>query len=99
MTSHYTHRILDEAGVDAVLDAAERYALQNGHRVVIAVPLEEVPDPTFGHVQSFDLPSLARIAGIVAPRWSAAVHAADGGWLVLDRRARHTARSGRQPLS
>ena len=24
MTSHYTHRILDEAGVDAVLDAAER---------------------------------------------------------------------------
>src|SRR6516165_12201467 len=37
MTSHYTHRILDEAGVDAVLDAAERHALQNGHRVVIAV--------------------------------------------------------------
>ena len=37
MTSLYTHRILDEAGVDAVLDVAERYALQNGHRVVIAV--------------------------------------------------------------
>ena len=37
MTSHYTHRILDEAGVDAVLDAAEQHALQNGHRVVIAV--------------------------------------------------------------
>ena len=31
------------------------------HRVVIAVPLEEAPDPTFGHVQAFDLPRLARI--------------------------------------
>ena len=37
MTSHYTHRILDEAGVDAVLDAAERHALEHGNRVVIAV--------------------------------------------------------------
>jgi glc operon protein GlcG len=37
MTSQYTHRILDESGVDAVLDAAERHALSNGHRVVIAV--------------------------------------------------------------
>jgi glc operon protein GlcG len=36
MTSQYTLRILDEAGVDAVLDAAEQYAVQNGHRVVIA---------------------------------------------------------------
>jgi glc operon protein GlcG len=37
MKGQYRHRILDEAGVDAVLDAAEQYALQNGHRVVIAV--------------------------------------------------------------
>jgi glc operon protein GlcG len=37
MTSQYNHRILDEAGVDAVLDAAERHALENGRRVVIAV--------------------------------------------------------------
>jgi glc operon protein GlcG len=36
MTSQHTHRILDEAAVDAVLDAAEQHALQNGHRVVIA---------------------------------------------------------------
>ncbi|HEV2252170.1 MAG TPA: mycofactocin oligosaccharide methyltransferase MftM [Streptosporangiaceae bacterium] len=55
-------------------------------RVVIAVPLEEVPDPTFGHVQAFDLPALARVeASLDAPDWSRAVHAADGGWLVLDR--------------
>jgi glc operon protein GlcG len=37
MTSQHTHRILDEAGVGIVLDAAERYALEHGHRVVIAV--------------------------------------------------------------
>lgn len=55
-------------------------------RVVIAVPLEEVPDPTFGHVQAFDLPALARVeASLDAPGWSRTVHAADGGWLVLDR--------------
>ena len=52
-------------------------------RVVIAVPLEETPDPTFGHLQAFDLPGLASIGD--APGWSRAVHAADGGWLVLDR--------------
>jgi glc operon protein GlcG len=37
MTPQHTHRILDDAGVDAVLDAAEGYALEHGHRVVIAV--------------------------------------------------------------
>jgi uncharacterized protein GlcG (DUF336 family) len=37
MTSQHTHPILDEAGVDAVLDASEQYAVRNGHRVVIAV--------------------------------------------------------------
>jgi SAM-dependent methyltransferase len=52
-------------------------------RVVIAVPLEEVPDRTFGHLQAFDLPRLAGLGNI--PDWSRAVHAADGGWLVLDR--------------
>ena len=37
MTSQHTHRILDEAGAAAALDAAEQHALQNGHRVVIVV--------------------------------------------------------------
>jgi len=53
------------------------------HRVVIAVPLEEVPDRTFGHLQAFDLPGLAALGDV--PGWAQAVHAADGGWLVLDR--------------
>ena len=52
-------------------------------RVIIAVPLEETPDPTFGHLQAFDL---SRLAGLGDVRgWSQVVHAADGGWLVLDR--------------
>jgi uncharacterized protein GlcG (DUF336 family) len=37
MISEYTHRVLDEAGVDAVLDAAEQHARHDGHRVVIAL--------------------------------------------------------------
>ena len=58
-------------------------------RVVVAVPLEDAPDPTFGHVQAFDLRALADIAASAdAPGWSRAVHSADGGWLVLDRRER-----------
>jgi glc operon protein GlcG len=32
-----TRRIIDEAGAGAVLDAAERYATEKGHRVVMAV--------------------------------------------------------------
>ena len=52
-------------------------------RVIIAVPLEETPDPTFGHLQSFDLPRLVGLGNV--PGWSQTVHAADGGWLVLDR--------------
>ena len=37
MTDVHTHRTINEAGAETVLDAAERYALAHGHRVVIAV--------------------------------------------------------------
>jgi len=70
------------AGASAVALAQLRRVARQ--RVVIAVPLEQVPDPVFGHLQAFDLPRLARLGE--APGWSRAVHAADGGWLVLDRR-------------
>jgi SAM-dependent methyltransferase len=56
------------------------------HRVVVASPLEEIPDPAFGHLQAFGLPRLARL-GAGAQGWSHTVCAADGGWLVLDRAA------------
>jgi SAM-dependent methyltransferase len=67
-------------------------------RVVVAVPLEDAPDPVFGHVQAFDL---GRLAGIAAGAgdWARAVYAADGGWLVLDRPDAPPTRSGRRRLS
>src|SRR5436305_2863137 len=37
MTDVTSHKTLDEAGAEAVLDAAERQAREHGHRVVIAV--------------------------------------------------------------
>ena len=37
MTNVTTQRTIDEAGAEAVLDAAERHAREHGHRVVIAV--------------------------------------------------------------
>ena len=55
-------------------------------RVVVAVPLEQVPDPAFGHLQAFSLARLARL-GSDAGGWSHTVCVADGGWLVLDRAA------------
>jgi len=61
-------------------------------RVVVAVPLEASPDPTYGHLQAFDLPALAELGA--ATGWAWRVHEYEGGWLVLDR-PRLPARSGR----
>ena len=87
--------ILEHLAAEASALAVAQLCRVARHRVVIAVPLEAAPDPTFGHVQAFDL---ARLAGLGAGQetWPATVYAADGGWLVLDR---HTARLARQPLS
>lgn len=65
---------------DAVLVEALRAARQ---RVVVAVPVEDAPDPVFGHVQTFDLPALARLGARTG--WSVSLADADGAWLVLDR--------------
>jgi SAM-dependent methyltransferase len=90
--------VLEHLPAEASAPALAQLRRVARHRVVIAVPLEEMPDPTFGHVQAFDLPGLARIgADPETPGWSQAVHAADGGWLVLDRRARGPAALGGLP--
>jgi SAM-dependent methyltransferase len=52
-------------------------------RVVVAVPLEDAPDPTYGHLQAFDLRSLAELGE--ASGWSWTVQDYEGGWLILDR--------------
>ena len=64
----------------ALLDEALRVAAR---RVVVAVPVEDEPDPVFGHVQAFDpgrLAQLGRRSG-----WWTSMALADGAWLVLDR--------------
>ncbi|MGO9752391.1 MAG: mycofactocin oligosaccharide methyltransferase MftM [Solirubrobacteraceae bacterium] len=52
-------------------------------RVIVAVPLESVPDPVYGHRQAFDLDRLAALAADV-PGWRGAAHECRGGWLVLE---------------
>src|ERR687895_932709 len=56
MTLVRTRKIIDEAGANAVLDAAERFALEKGHRVVIAVV-----DP-WGELVAFRRTSDAQVA-------------------------------------
>ncbi len=71
---------LPGAGSDAVLAEALRVAER---RVVVAVPVEPVPDPVFGHLQTFDEPRLRELGRRTG--WRTAVRAGDGAWLVLDR--------------
>lgn len=52
-------------------------------RVLVAVPLEAVPDPAFGHVRAFTLPDLEDVGA--GSGWCSRVWEADGGWLQLDR--------------
>ena len=75
--------VLEHLPAEACRPALAQLCRVARHRVVIAVPLEEIPDRTFGHLQAFDLPRLAALGDVAG--WSRTVHAADGGWLVLDR--------------
>lgn len=59
-------------------------------RVVVAVPYEPEPDPTFGHVRRFDAATLAEAAREATARpgvrgWTWRVSTFHGGWLVLDQ--------------
>jgi ubiquinone/menaquinone biosynthesis C-methylase UbiE len=51
-------------------------------RVVVAVPYEDEPNPTWGHVRTFDAAALTALgAGTGRPFEVACYH---GGWLVVD---------------
>jgi SAM-dependent methyltransferase len=71
---------LKPAPAERVLVEALRVA---DRRVVVAVPVEPVPDPLFGHVQTFDVRRLGALGARTG--WSVQVADADGAWLVLDR--------------
>lgn len=63
------------------LDEAMRVAR---HRVVVAVPYEDVANPAFGHVRTIDRHDLEDW-GRRASGWSWAAEDHHGGWLILDR--------------
>ncbi len=71
---------LDAVTADRLLTEALRVAAR---RIVVAVPLEEAPDPVFGHVQLYDPARLAALGA--GTGWGARVFTSDGAWLVLDR--------------
>jgi hypothetical protein len=68
-------------GLDAaVLGEMVRVARR---RVVVAVPFEDVPNPTWGHVRTFDLADLDALGASTGLPHRVAEH--HGGWLVVDR--------------
>lgn len=76
---HLLEHLSPEAGA-AALRHMQRLARR---RVVVAVPFEQTPNPTWGHVRTFDLPTLAELGR--ASGWRHEVAEQHGGWLVLDR--------------
>ena len=73
---------LDKGHAVAVIAEALRLARR---RVVIAVPFEVEPSVELGHVQVFDLGSLATLGNDLPSGWAAQVIAHHGGWLIIDR--------------
>jgi SAM-dependent methyltransferase len=51
-------------------------------RVVVAVPFEDAPNPTWGHVRTFDLADLAALGIATGRPYTVDEH--HGGWLVVD---------------
>lgn len=81
-TVHLLHVLehLPEPLGDALLAEALRVARE---RVVVAVPVEDRPDPVFGHLRVFDTARLAALGS--GTGWRSRVGTGDGAWLVLDR--------------
>ena len=51
-------------------------------RVVVAVPFEDEPNPTWGHIRTFDLAALDALGAATGQPYAVEEH--HGGWLVLD---------------
>jgi SAM-dependent methyltransferase len=51
-------------------------------RAVVAVPFEDEPNPTWGHVRTFDLAALDALGAATGRPYAAAEY--HGGWLVVD---------------
>ncbi|MGQ0480329.1 MAG: mycofactocin oligosaccharide methyltransferase MftM [Pseudonocardia sp.] len=86
---HLLEHLPPDAG-DRVLAEMRRLARR---RVVVAVPFEDQPNPTWGHVRRFDLNALRQLGAASGARFEVAEH--HGGWLVMDRQAGPMPRSSR----
>ena len=74
---------VDAAHGARILTEATRLARR---RVVVAVPIEDDADATFGHVRTIGLDDLRRAGeSLRATGWTARVDDHHGGWLTLDR--------------
>jgi SAM-dependent methyltransferase len=51
-------------------------------RVVVAVPFEDAPNPTWGHLRTFDLDALDALGAATGRPYTVGEH--HGGWLVVD---------------
>jgi SAM-dependent methyltransferase len=51
-------------------------------RVVVAVPFEDAPNPTWGHIRTFDLAALDALGAATGHPYAVEEH--HGGWLVID---------------
>jgi SAM-dependent methyltransferase len=51
-------------------------------RVVVAVPFEDAPNPTWGHIRTFDLAALDALGAATGHPYAVDEH--HGGWLVID---------------
>jgi SAM-dependent methyltransferase len=51
-------------------------------RVVVAVPFEDEPNPTWGHIRTFDLTALDALGAATGHPYAVEEH--HGGWLVID---------------
>lgn len=51
-------------------------------RVVVAVPFEDAPNPTWGHLRTFDLADLDALGAATGHPYAVDEH--HGGWLVVD---------------
>lgn len=76
---HLLEHLPEEDGATAL---AEMVRLAR-RRVVVAVPFEDEPNPTWGHVRCFDPRALADLGASTGLRHQVREH--HGGWLVLDR--------------
>lgn len=79
LLAHLLEHLDADDGVRAVAEAC-RLAR---HRVLVAVPYEDLPDPAYGHVHTVDAEVLRTLGA--RSGWDAMVHDHHGGWLVLDR--------------